>query len=346
MNLSANDETRSPLMPRHPTAHANDARAAYTRCRKQQPPLPPSEIAVVKRTKRFSLGAHKVDTTNLVENKSSSALYSNSLNGITGSSGRSIASSITFTELDVDEEDISGLMAAIHLSEKLYGSNDHLDSSPFIPRRQDSVKKISCDTSVDNDVREEATQITDSPPTKPRRSLSFNSTTSNELAALALRKADLFANKSDQFRPKQATRRGTNRKLPPGPPLTSLKGLREVDIELLSHHAAIFLSIVEVKDRKHGMIKFKKCFVGAEAVDRMIESGLAATRKEAVEFGRQMMRKCSLFKHVTGTQTFKDKHLFYRFCDDRTEKRFSAWFPKRGGKSRATNENKSYNREA
>lgn len=81
----------------------------------------------------------------------------------------------------------------------------------------------------------------------------------------------------------------------------------------LSASAAAFRTIVNIQDRKYGIRQYKKCFVGSEAVDAMLQAGLASTRTEAVELGRSWMTYLGLFQHVCASHIFKDKYLFYRF---------------------------------
>ena len=54
----------------------------------------------------------------------------------------------------------------------------------------------------------------------------------------------------------------------------------------------------------------------SDAVDTMVERGLAKTRTEAVELGRMLARELGLFRHVTGDHAFSDDYLFFRFCDN------------------------------
>ena len=72
---------------------------------------------------------------------------------------------------------------------------------------------------------------------------------------------------------------------------------------------------VIIKTRRYHLRKYKKCFVGSQAVDYMIESGWAKYREEAVEIGRQLQQEFQLFEHVVHPQRhpFKDEELFYRF---------------------------------
>ena len=321
MNRSSDDSLSLPMLVGHPIYRGESARATFVRSKKHPPP---AEIAIVKKKRLFSFGPKKQERA--TTEKFTSAACSCCPNGITGSSGRSVASSITFTERDADEEDLDELMAAISLSKESDAGNNHLDSRPFIPTRQDSVPSLSSDTTIDSLCRG-STQVSDNPPTKPRRSLSFNSTTQDELAAFSSRKADLFANKSEELRTEWSTSIDQDRKLPTALHLARSKETEAVDIELLSRYAAVFYAVVEVRDRKHGILTFKNCFVGTEAVNSILQAGLAKTREEGVEIGRQLMSKFSLFKHVTCTHTFKDKNLLYRFCFDKpSEKVHSSWF--------------------
>lgn len=72
----------------------------------------------------------------------------------------------------------------------------------------------------------------------------------------------------------------------------------------------------EVKDRKYRLQTYKECFVGSEAVDFLVSSGLAQSRTDAVEIGRTLQSDCHLLEHVTRDHEFKDEQLFYRFLKD------------------------------
>lgn len=80
----------------------------------------------------------------------------------------------------------------------------------------------------------------------------------------------------------------------------------------LGEKADQFESIVNIQDRMHRLKKFKKCFVGREAVDAMIHCGLSESRQQAVDLGRTLERELRLFKHVSKGHKFKDEYLFYR----------------------------------
>ena len=51
-------------------------------------------------------------------------------------------------------------------------------------------------------------------------------------------------------------------------------------------------------------------------MDAILYAGLADTRDDAVELGRELSRELHIFKHVTGEHGFEDKHLFYKFLDE------------------------------
>ena len=74
-----------------------------------------------------------------------------------------------------------------------------------------------------------------------------------------------------------------------------------------------FRDCVDIRDRTYKLTLHKSCFIGSEAVDAMIYTGLATTREEAVTLGRQLAKELNLFKHVSGRHIFKDEYLFYRF---------------------------------
>ena len=74
---------------------------------------------------------------------------------------------------------------------------------------------------------------------------------------------------------------------------------------------------LEVKDRRFRLTKFKQCFIGRDAVDFLLISGLAPTRQVAVEMGRYLQKKIGLFDHVTKDHDFDDEHLFFKFNEDK-----------------------------
>ena len=53
----------------------------------------------------------------------------------------------------------------------------------------------------------------------------------------------------------------------------------------LAQKAEMFRECADVRDRKHRLLVYKKCFVGSEVVDAMVCSELVKTRAEAVKLG-------------------------------------------------------------
>ncbi|MDJ0725027.1 MAG: DEP domain-containing protein [Prochloraceae cyanobacterium] len=72
---------------------------------------------------------------------------------------------------------------------------------------------------------------------------------------------------------------------------------------------------LEVNSRRQKLRIYKKCFVGSEAVNWMVEN-LNISRSEAVKFGRKCLEK-NLFAHVLGENDFEDNETqLYRFQED------------------------------
>jgi len=71
--------------------------------------------------------------------------------------------------------------------------------------------------------------------------------------------------------------------------------------------------------------EFKPCFVGAEAVDAMIDHGMAVSRKEAVNLARQLQAELRLFHQVSSpNEVFQDDYSLYRFLsEDDSSRRYS-----------------------
>ena len=85
--------------------------------------------------------------------------------------------------------------------------------------------------------------------------------------------------------------------------------------ERLERMAKVFRECVDIGDRRFRLKTYKRCFVGREAVDMLVNTRVANTRSEAVEFGRTLAREMNLFSHVTGDHAFCDDYLFFRFND-------------------------------
>ena len=83
----------------------------------------------------------------------------------------------------------------------------------------------------------------------------------------------------------------------------------------LSHTSIIktMLQKVETKDRRYRLVLYKNCFIASQAVDVLVDEGLADSREEAVRLGRLLNSKYNLFEHVTRDHSFMDDYLFFRF---------------------------------
>lgn len=76
---------------------------------------------------------------------------------------------------------------------------------------------------------------------------------------------------------------------------------------------------LEIRDRRHHMRSYSKCFVGSEAVDWLVANGSAVDRENAVRLGNMIMSTGTVFHHVTDDHAFKDAYLFYRFYEHEQE---------------------------
>ncbi|MDY7013262.1 MAG: mechanosensitive ion channel protein [Cyanobacteriota bacterium] len=69
-----------------------------------------------------------------------------------------------------------------------------------------------------------------------------------------------------------------------------------------------------IKDRRQGLQKYPRCFVGSEAVT-WIAQLLKIPREEAVAVGQKLF-VAKTIHHVLDEHPFKDEYLFYRFYED------------------------------
>jgi potassium efflux system protein len=68
---------------------------------------------------------------------------------------------------------------------------------------------------------------------------------------------------------------------------------------------------VGIRDRRHRLTVYPRCFVGREAVDWLVErEGLS--RAESVALGQRLLEK-GLIRHVLDEHDFRDGQFFYRF---------------------------------
>lgn len=75
--------------------------------------------------------------------------------------------------------------------------------------------------------------------------------------------------------------------------------------------------IVDLRRRKYGFPpkSYDNCFIGSEAVAKMIEAGMAADEDDAMRLGNIMLQ-AGIFHHVQRDHGFKNDFLFYRFAAD------------------------------
>ena len=86
------------------------------------------------------------------------------------------------------------------------------------------------------------------------------------------------------------------------------------DLEVLSVRVK---HVLNIRDRKYGFPSktYPKCFVGSEAVAKLIEEGIASDEEDAVRIGN-MILNAGVFHHVLDAHPFKNENLFYRFMSD------------------------------
>ena len=83
----------------------------------------------------------------------------------------------------------------------------------------------------------------------------------------------------------------------------------------LAEIARLVQSHVEIRDRTYKFKTYRDCFVGSEAVDFLVENGLASDRGEAVQICQCVLSDVGAFRHVTGEHTFMDEYLFYHVIE-------------------------------
>lgn len=77
-----------------------------------------------------------------------------------------------------------------------------------------------------------------------------------------------------------------------------------------------FRACAVVKDRKLRFRSYRQCFMGAETVNALVDSGVVGTHKEAVEYGRTLARELNLFRCVMGDYAFANDAILYAFVRD------------------------------
>jgi pyruvate/2-oxoglutarate dehydrogenase complex dihydrolipoamide dehydrogenase (E3) component len=79
-------------------------------------------------------------------------------------------------------------------------------------------------------------------------------------------------------------------------------------VETLRHN-------LDIKDRTYRLTTYENCFVGSEACEWMVESGVAEDVHEAEVIGNLLL-EADVFHHVLRDHNFKNDYLFYRFTED------------------------------
>ncbi|XP_046573528.1 LOW QUALITY PROTEIN: rap guanine nucleotide exchange factor 4-like [Haliotis rubra] len=71
-----------------------------------------------------------------------------------------------------------------------------------------------------------------------------------------------------------------------------------------------------IRDRKYHLRTYRRCMVGSEMVDWLLQpSTLVHSRNQAVGMWQALLEE-GVIVHVCHQHQFKDKYLFYRFCED------------------------------
>jgi pyruvate/2-oxoglutarate dehydrogenase complex dihydrolipoamide dehydrogenase (E3) component len=88
----------------------------------------------------------------------------------------------------------------------------------------------------------------------------------------------------------------------------------DTDLEKLSQRVK---RLLEIRDRKYGIPPrtYRKCFVGSQAVEKLVDEGIAGHVEDAVRIGN-MMLNAGVIHHVLDAHEFKNEKLFYRFLSD------------------------------
>lgn len=86
-------------------------------------------------------------------------------------------------------------------------------------------------------------------------------------------------------------------------------------IENLKEMSIAFEQGVTVKNHRYHLKVYPNTFVGSDAVDFMVGSEIATSRKHAVQIARALIREYNQFEHSTRDHDFQDNYLFYSFVD-------------------------------
>jgi potassium-dependent mechanosensitive channel len=97
----------------------------------------------------------------------------------------------------------------------------------------------------------------------------------------------------------------------PSPPVS--QAMQDKDLEGLVTEMRGPSGLV-IKDRRHLVNIYPKCFVGSEAVEWLIKNQ-RTTREGAIQIGQLLVNR-GIIHHVLDEHSFEDKNLFYRFYVD------------------------------
>lgn len=95
----------------------------------------------------------------------------------------------------------------------------------------------------------------------------------------------------------------------------------EVEVALdpssLDELAARVRAVLDIQDRRYGFPPrtYANCFVGREAVQKLVDEQMASDEADAVRLGN-MLLNAGLFHHVQNAHPFENAYLFYRFASD------------------------------
>jgi hypothetical protein len=92
------------------------------------------------------------------------------------------------------------------------------------------------------------------------------------------------------------------------PAHVTLKELRTI--------AESFVRDMNVSSHVTMFMKYKDTFLGSEAVDHMVSTGLASSREHAVYLGQRLLEELGVFHHITHDYQFKDDPYLYRFTKE------------------------------
>ncbi|KAL3929993.1 MAG: hypothetical protein SGBAC_011965 [Bacillariaceae sp.] len=70
---------------------------------------------------------------------------------------------------------------------------------------------------------------------------------------------------------------------------------------------------IRIENRQRKFKTYRNCFIASEAVDFMVQSGLADSREYAVAIGKRLETDYNFFHHAARTKGFQDEPYFFRF---------------------------------